>query len=178
MKEGLRVQGGNTQGGLLLGGEPIREFSDIRAAPFRAVGVIITLVGIALFAVGPDPDNVRNFGLAMAAVGVTAFLFGTWRKSNRVLVCAEGFAHVKRGKVDAYLWQDIQEIVIRQEIRYHVIEMVFSFATFHNSCKLRLLNGDLLEVNLPPISEQALQAIQKSWEERSLVVPPALGASL
>jgi hypothetical protein len=164
MAESEGVQGPNPQEQPARG-QLIGEFPDVRAQALRIVGPIIGVFGVAFIAAG-FRDGVAPpafFGVFVIGVGAAVFALGTWRKTNRVLVCTAGLVQVTSRKVETYLWQDVQEVILDRERSRYVLGAV-QFQTSRNTCYLQLKGGGWVQVKIAPISGSVVKAIRQSWQ--------------
>jgi hypothetical protein len=170
MNDNSRIQG-TSSSALSDLGDLHGEFHDVRATPARIVGVLFGVAGLGLLAWGllPGWHELAGFSAFVIMVGTGAFLLGTWRHYNRVMVYTGGLLHRERGTNTYILWRDIDVIEAKQEERHGRIGLI-PYVTYPRSCTILPKNGVWVQVYLPPLSAEAFRTLQASWERRGFML--------
>lgn len=150
----------------LASGELLREFKDTRADSIRLVAGVMAVLGIAVLVVGIliHMRDVGIFGAIAILVGSVFLAFGNWRKDNRLFVYREGLVQVKRREVQSHQWRDVQQVVLKWQMRV-VRDVIYAQELgVRASCFLKMMSGGCVKINAIPITTSVIQAIWESCE--------------
>ena len=142
-------------------GKLVGAFGDFRATILTVTGCITGAVGAIILGEGiirRDFSKAIESVLYWFVIGAVCFAVAKFRYKNRLVLYHDGLVQVKRGRVDALLWRDVQQ-VHWERVTHYGSGLAYKV---RYQCSFQRGDGTWLALDAILITPEVMKALQQS----------------